>query len=110
MRLLFIVLAALSLVAATHAFAAGDMSTPVTITETDDAYTLANGVVTATVAKRTADLTSLKYHDLELLNPERRHPGAYWSHSPASEQMERRVTIDPKTNGGAIGEVSIKGI
>jgi rhamnogalacturonan endolyase len=104
MQRLLVPLCAL-LLAPSIAFAANE----VTVTEDAGAYTLSNGIVTAKVAKRSGDLVSLVYNEMELLNPEGRHPGAYWSHSAASDQMTQAITIDPKTNDGAIGEVSVKG-
>jgi len=82
----------------------------VTVSEDDNSFTLANGIVTAQVGKRSGDLLSLKYKNLEMLdNQDQRQPG-YWSHNAARGQQIVRITIDPKTNGGERGEVSIKGI
>lgn len=82
---------------------------PVTVSEDNDSFTLANGVLTARVAKVSGDLISLKYHGLEMLDQEKEHPPAYWSHDTSRERRTTRVTIDPATNGGAFGEVSVKG-
>jgi rhamnogalacturonan endolyase len=84
---------------------------PVTISEDGSSFTLDNGIVTAQVAKRSGDLVSLKYHGLEMLdNVTQRQPG-YWSHNTArGRQIIPRITLDPKTNGGERGEISIKGI
>src|SRR5439155_24135023 len=38
------------------------------------------------------------------------HPYGYWSHAATAPKMVQAVTIDPKSNGGERGEVSIKGI
>ena len=81
----------------------------VVISETESAYVLANGTVTAEVAKHSGNLTSLKFHGLEMLDAQNRQP-AYWSHNAARGQSAARITIDPKSNGGERGEVSIKGI
>jgi len=81
----------------------------VTISEDDNSFTLDNGIVTARVAKRSGDLTSLKYKNLEMLDTGDRQT-AYWSHNTARGQQETRITIDPTTDGGERGEVSIKGI
>jgi rhamnogalacturonan endolyase len=81
----------------------------VTLTEDPAAYTLANGVVTAKVNKRSADLVSLRYQGVELLGKVSGHPYGYWSHSPARMSETNSVTIDPARNGGARAEVSIKG-
>ena len=74
---------------------------PVTLTEDDNSYTLANGLVKAKVDKRSGRLLSLVYNDIETLNT------GYWSHSP-SGNVTNSVTIDPKTNNGARAEVSVK--
>jgi rhamnogalacturonan endolyase len=92
------------------AASAAPQVTQVTITENDSSYTLANGVVTARVSKRSGDLTSLKYKDLELLVGGSGHGFGYWSHSPASgTRPTNSVTIDPAKNGGERAEVSVKG-
>jgi rhamnogalacturonan endolyase len=83
-------------------------ASPVTISQDENSFTLANGIVTAQVAKRSGNLTSLKYHNLEMLDAGRQ--SAYWSHNAARGQQITGITIDPQTNGGARGEVSIKGI
>jgi rhamnogalacturonan endolyase len=82
----------------------------VTLAEDAAAYTLANGVVTARVSKRSGDLVSLKYKGLELLAGGSGHAYGYWSHSAAAPQTVRSVTIDPTANGGERAEVSVKGI
>jgi rhamnogalacturonan endolyase len=83
---------------------------PVVISEDDSAYTLDNGILTARAAKRSGDLVSLKYKGLEMLNTQSGRWGGYWSHNTANGQHVFRITIDPKTNGGRRGEVSLKGI
>ena len=85
-------------------------SSPVMISEDDSTFTLANGIVTAQAAKRSGDLTLLKYRGLEMLNPASRRQAGYWSHNTARGQHFARITIDPKTNGGERGEVSIQGL
>ncbi len=82
----------------------------VTVSENENSYTLANGIVTAQVSKRSGDLLSLKYKNLEMLDTQSGRQAGYWSHNAARGQQETRVTIDPKANGGERGEVSIKGI
>lgn len=83
---------------------------PVTVSEDNSSLTLDNGIVTAQVAKRSGDLISLKYHGLETLdNVTQRQPG-YWSHNAARGRPVARITIDPRTNHGERGEVSVKGI
>src|SRR5690606_28093149 len=112
---------------------------PVTITEDAALYTLDNGIVTARVAKDSGDLVSLRYKGMEMLatflkddgtpDLEKDPPGhnpngvnrgmtdhqyGFWSHDAmgprGSGDALARITIDPKTNGGARGEVSVKGI
>ena len=83
----------------------------VTITESAADYILSNGIVTARILKRSGDLASLKFRDVEMLNDKSGHPGAYWSHdTTGGAELISRLTIDPRTNSGARGEVSVKGI
>jgi rhamnogalacturonan endolyase len=81
----------------------------VTVSENENSFTLDNGIVQAQIGKRSGDLTSLKYKNLELLDTGSHQPG-YWSHNAARGRQITRVTIDPKTNGGERGEISVKGI
>jgi rhamnogalacturonan endolyase len=83
---------------------------PVTVSETESGYTLDNGLVTARVAKRSGDLVSLKYKNLELLEAGSGHPFGYWSHDTSRGPHGARVTMDPKTNDGALGEVSVRSV
>ncbi|HTL74372.1 MAG TPA: polysaccharide lyase family protein [bacterium] len=83
---------------------------PVTVSESFTAYTLDNGIVTARIAKNSGDLISLKYKNLEMLDARSARPAGYWSHNAARGQQIGRITINPKTNGGERGEISIKGI
>jgi rhamnogalacturonan endolyase len=84
--------------------------TPVTVIEDNSSYTLANASVVARVSKRSGDLVSLKYKDLELLANTSGHPHAYWSHAATGSRVVTSITIHPKANGGERGEVSVKGI
>ena len=52
----------------------------VTLTEDPASYTMANGIVTAKISKRSGDLTSLIYKGTELLASNSGHAGGYWSH------------------------------
>lgn len=85
---------------------------PVTVTETRELFTLSNGIVTATVSKRTGDLVSMIYKDVETVEKDSGgHSGGYWSHDTSGgKETIARISIDPKTNGGARAEVSVKGI
>ncbi len=80
------------------------------ISQDENSFTLTNGIVAALVSKRSGDLTSLTYKGLEMLDGKSARGSAYWSHDVSRGQREARVTIDPAANGGARGEVSIKGI
>ena len=66
--------------------------------------------MTAQVAKRSGDLISLKYKNLELLEAGSGHPYGYWSHDASRGGHSTRITIDPRANGGALGEISVKGV
>lgn len=84
----------------------------VTVTEDSETYTLDNGIITAVVSKRSGDLLSMEYRGQETLTTDSGgHSGAYWSHDPTGgTEQYARITIDPRTNGGERGEVSIVGI
>ncbi|HTR40126.1 MAG TPA: polysaccharide lyase family protein [Pseudomonadales bacterium] len=83
----------------------------VTVSEDQQSFILDNGLVTAKVSKKSGDLLSLKYKNLEMLDNADQHQPAYWSHNAAQgEPIIPRVTIDPKSNSGERGEVSVKGI
>src|SRR5438874_3578152 len=90
--------------------AAHSAESPVTVVEDATSYTLANGHVRAVVSKRSGDLVSLKYQELELLGNASGHPYGYWSHAATAPRIVTRITIDPHTNSGERGEVSVKGI
>jgi rhamnogalacturonan endolyase len=96
-----------ALVVAVLPVAARGADDAVTVADDDTNFTLANGIVTAKVSKRTGDLVSFKYKDLEMLGASG-HAGGYWSHTPAGVRTTTAVTIDPKNNDGARGEVSVK--
>jgi rhamnogalacturonan endolyase len=84
---------------------------PVQVEEDRTTFTLSNGIVQARVSKRSGDLTSLRYQGMEILTDRSGHPGAYWSHdTTGGKETVTRITIDPRTNGGERGEVSVKGI
>src|SRR5215469_1234142 len=110
-------------------------SGPVTVAEEQSAYTLSNGIVTARIDKRSGDLLSMRFKDMEMLAtiygadglPDSivDRPGAnlrgggrrytdhqygFWSHDTDGPHTIDQITIDPKSNGGERAEVSIKGI
>ncbi|HEX4121021.1 MAG TPA: lyase, partial [Verrucomicrobiae bacterium] len=80
------------------------------ILEDEDSFTLTNGVVAARVSKRSGDLTSLRFKGMEMLDRRSERGSGYWSHDVSRGRRESHITIDPATNGGERGEVSIKGI
>ncbi|HZN32318.1 MAG TPA: polysaccharide lyase family protein [Pirellulaceae bacterium] len=92
--------------------ALGESSLPaVVVTEDADSFTLTNGPIAARVSKRSGDLTSLLYQGQEMLESKSGHAGGYWSHdTTGGKETISRITIDPKSNGGERGEVSVKGV
>jgi rhamnogalacturonan endolyase len=102
----FLVLAVASVCWAENGSSAG-----VAVTEDATSFTLSNGIVTAHVSKTAGDLTSLQYNGTEILTDQSGRAGAYWSHDASGgTKTLTQVTIDPKSNDGARGEVSVKGI
>jgi len=102
-------LAVVALIFLFPAFVQAATGPDVTVSEDADSFILDNGIVSAHIGKRSGDLTSLQYKNLEMLDPGTRQPG-YWSHNAARGRQTTRITIDPKANGGERGEVSIKGV
>jgi rhamnogalacturonan endolyase len=100
-------LAATALIFLFPAFVQAATNPAVTVFEDHSSFTLGNGIVTARISKFSGDLVSLRYKNLEMLDPGSR-PAAYWSHNTANGRRTTRITIDPKSNGGERGEVSIK--
>jgi rhamnogalacturonan endolyase len=85
-------------------------SQPVTVTDDGTSFILSNGYLTATINKKTGDMTSLKVYGLETQGYVSGHHAGYWEQNPnGASRMESKVTIDPRTNGGKRVEVSIKG-
>jgi rhamnogalacturonan endolyase len=83
---------------------------PVTISDNGASFLLDNGYLTATINKKTGDMTSLKVHGLETMGYVSGHHAGYWEQNPnGAARMEAKLTIDPASNGGDRGEVSIKG-
>jgi rhamnogalacturonan endolyase len=86
------------------------LATPVTVTDNGTSFVLANGYLTATINKKTGDMTSLKVNGLETQGYVSGHHAGYWEQNPnGAARMDARLTIDPATNAGERGEVSIKG-
>ena len=83
---------------------------PVTVTDDSTNFVLSNGYLTATINKKTGDMSSLKVHGLETQGYVSGHHAGYWEQNPAgAARMESKMTIDPASNGGERGEVSVKG-
>jgi rhamnogalacturonan endolyase len=95
-------------------FAAAAVSFGAAVTLNDDGehYILVNGVVSATIEKRSGDLTSLTYKNVDVLaNSGGGKAGAYWSlpgttlvfGAPTAPEIRN----DPKTNGGERGTIAL---
>jgi rhamnogalacturonan endolyase len=86
----------------------------VTVAQDDKTFTLANGIVTARVNKRTGNLESLLYHGAETMGHDQGWGGGVWEENPAGAAkvggLTQSLTIDPAANGGDRAEISIKGI
>ncbi|HVS72366.1 MAG TPA: polysaccharide lyase family protein [Phycisphaerae bacterium] len=87
---------------------------PVTVTEDATGFTLSNGTITARINKRNGDLSSMEYKGMEMLTDKSGRAGGYWSHdaspAPGGPPNVSKITMDPKTNNGERGEVSVKAI
>ncbi|HEV2329185.1 MAG TPA: polysaccharide lyase family protein [Verrucomicrobiae bacterium] len=82
----------------------------VTISQDETSLTLDNGVISARVSKRTGNLTSLVYKQFQVFDVgSGSSSGGYWSYDVAREQRTNSITIDPATNDGQRGEVSVAG-
>jgi rhamnogalacturonan endolyase len=83
----------------------------VTISQTDNSFTLDNGIITATVSKWSGNLTSLTYKHFQMLDVSGDGAsGGYWEYDTSNDRRTTGITIDPNSNGGERGEVSVKGI
>jgi rhamnogalacturonan endolyase len=78
------------------------VNAPVTITDNGGAWTLDNGIVKATIDKRSGRMNALVFHGVNTMGG-----GGYWEQTPRGGTDT--VTIDPAKNGGERAEVSIKG-
>jgi rhamnogalacturonan endolyase len=84
---------------------------PVTITENANgsAWVLDNGIVKVTVNKQSGQIRSIVYKEIETMSA-----GGSWEQSPTRASvvngLTQLITVDPKTNGGTRGEVSVKGV
>ena len=99
-------LAAVVLAAMPSLLCAQTAAAPVTITDNGRSWTLDNGIVKATVSKDSGSMPSLIYKGTEILKAS----GGTWEHNPqGAPVLVNSLSIDPATNGGERGEVSIKG-
>ena len=81
-----------------------EVNDPVTVIDNGEGWTMDNGIVKATINKRSSHITSMVYHGVEIMGP-----GGIWEQTP-SGQVTHSITIDPAKNGGARGEVDMKGV
>jgi len=82
----------------------------VTLVEDESSFTLANGQVAARIAKRSGDLVSLRYKELEMLGNASGKAFGYWSHNGGGSlgtSCESSVVVNPKNNRGARAVVSV---
>lgn len=83
----------------------------VVITEDASSFTLDNGIIAARVSKRSGGLTGLVYKHFQVLDPDSGPAsGGYWSYDVSRLKRTSRITSDPDTNDGRLGEVSVKGV
>jgi len=82
----------------------------VVISQNENSFTIENGIISARVSKQSGNLISLTYKHLELLEVGSHSSGGYWSLDTSRGERMARITIDPNSNDGERGEVSIKGI
>ncbi len=96
---------AAAIAAAAPAYAQVDA--PVTVTQDAQSFILSNGYASATINKRSGDMTGLMFQGKDLMGHVSGHHAGYWEQSPANAAAT--VTIDPAKNSGERAEVSIKG-
>jgi rhamnogalacturonan endolyase len=86
--------------------ASAGVAAAVTVADNGGVWTLDNGIVRATINKRSGNLTALVYRGINTM-----HGGGYWEQTPQNApQLTDTVTIDPAKNNGARAEVAIKGV
>jgi rhamnogalacturonan endolyase len=79
---------------------------PVTVVDNGRTWTLDNGIVAATINKRSGNMTALMFRGLNTMGA-----GGYWEQTPQdAPQLTQTITIDPAKNGGARAEVAVKGV
>jgi rhamnogalacturonan endolyase len=83
----------------------------VAISQDESSFTLDNSIISARVSKQSGNLTELIYKGFQILDKGRESSsGGYWSFDISRERQTSRITIDPATNAGQRGEISIKGV
>jgi rhamnogalacturonan endolyase len=81
----------------------------VTVTDNGNNWTLDNGIVKASINKRSGDLEALIYKGLDTMGHDQGRAG-YWEEDPSgAPDLKQSITIDPAKNGGERAEVSIAG-
>ncbi len=85
---------------------------PVKLTEDGASWTLDNGIVRATIAKRSGQISSLVYLATPATAAQR--AAGNWEEDPSAAAtvggLTDAVTIDPAKNSGERAEVSVKGV
>ena len=88
---------------------------PVVLSDNADTATLANGIVSATVKKANGNLVSLRFRGVEMMsrgqgywNIYGKTPGEVKSTELKATPSAFRISHDPKTNGGALGEIVLR--
>ncbi|HVU38326.1 MAG TPA: polysaccharide lyase family protein [Opitutales bacterium] len=85
---------------------------PVKLTEDGTSWTLDNGIVRATIAKRSGQISSLVYLATPATAAQR--AAGNWEEDPSAAAavggLRDAVTIDPAKNSGERAEVSVKGV
>ncbi len=86
---------------------------PVTVKDEGNVFVLDNGIVTARVNKRHAELEALIYRGADVLGHDQGRVGG-WEQDPSAAEkvggLTQSITIDPAGNGGERAEISIKGV
>jgi rhamnogalacturonan endolyase len=87
--------------------AKADVHDPVTVVDNGNSWTLDNGIVKATINKRSGLMPSLVHHGVEMMAG----GGGVWEETPQmAPQLTQTLSIDPANNGGERAEIAIKGV
>jgi rhamnogalacturonan endolyase len=82
---------------------------PVTVTDDGNTYTLDNGIVKAVINKRNGQPEQLFYKGVDRLGHDQGTVGGWEQDPTLAPDIKRSITIDPATNGGERGEISVAG-